>query len=809
MAAMRLFWILAVLIFSNVSWGAQPDSTPELLGWIKKNISIKEASTWSKWNTGEEESKALVPLMMEEEIAYEVQTNLVNRWEETWKTKKLSEFQDLLAKNAKIHSWVDTAKTKNEGLYEKHTWKVGSSSAGTEALEKYFSKLSKIEDVQLNFIAMDPVSAKTFSTDKAKVNSAVLKVRFDIRGLNLAGARRNDRGFFSTEVVNVEGAWKIAKLKLVEGESVIAKTSFFTDTTKEARLDQLPIYTRNEAIRRGGFAISVVDYNNDGQLDLFVGNEGPSEIYNGKSDGTFEKNKSAKISVEKSVKTAIFSDLDNDGFQDLIMAKFNPSKDQAVSIYKNKKGQFSKESYSPENNTPDYAMPAAAGDFNSDGFLDLYVGYPGVKDFTHYNDNQPKARSPHGLYLNDGKGKLAGIKIPAFVTEKGNARQSLTYPHSAVAIDYNQDGHQDIIIMDDRGGISPVFKNLGNGTFQDVSERIGISNAGYGMGTALADFDNDGLMDVVMTNVDFDVSLRMGHAIKSRYSKNHYNQVMKFTRGLELFRNLGNGKFKSVTDTAKLDWIGLGAGGAEFLDYDNDGWQDLYVVNGLWSGSLPKEDLSSYFIRSVVSRLNYSRPTLDFTQSAFWRLLSGLRTGVERSDLKGSVSMAGHQRNRLFRNNQNGTFTEVGYLAGVDSLADGYVVAKADLNKDGKMDLILRNADPGTKEYMFPAVQTFINHTPTNSQSVTVHLEGTQSNRDGIGAKVTAVVGKTKYTHELSANNGSAQSEKAFHIGLGGAEKIDRMTVSWPSGKKTVLENIKPGQILVKEGEMQYSFLAD
>ena len=155
--------------------------------------------------------------------------------------------------------------------------------------------------------------------------------------------------------------------------------------------------------------------------------------------------------------------------------------------------------------------------------------------------------------------------------------------------------------------------------------------------------------------------------------------------------------------------------------------------------------------------------------------------------------MAGQQRNCLFRNNGNGTFTEVGFLEGVDSIADGYVVSTADLNKDGKMDLILRNGDPGIDKNRFPAVQVFLNQRKIQNKSVTVALTGVRSNKDGFGSILRAKIANQTLVRHLIANNGAVQSEALVHFGLGSNDKIDELTIEWPSGIIQKVKNIKAG----------------
>lgn len=167
---------------------------------------------------------------------------------------------------------------------------------------------------------------------------------------------------------------------------------------------------------------------------------------------------------------------------------------------------------------------------------------------------------------------------------------------------------------------------------------------------------------------------------------------------------------------------------------------------------------------------------------------------------KSRPHLAGFQRNRLFRNKGDGTFLEVGYLENIDSIADGYIMAKADIDNDGKMDIVLRNGDPGTSEVNFPAVQVFKNESQEGNDSIRLKLLADISESDAVGATVTVTAGNMTQYQQLIANNGAAQSEEILQFGIGHNKVASKVVITWPVSKKvTTLYNVKPGLHVIKE----------
>ncbi len=702
--------------------------------------------------------------------------------------------------------------------FEQAAWPKPAGGAVPDALAAYLAQFSTIEDVQFDTWSLNG-QQRDAKSDFAR---ATLDVGFDVRGIDAQGWRRNDRGRMQVVVEKTASKWSLVRAEVTQGETVRAATPAFTDVTAATGLDKVPTYQRIEAIRRGGYSIAAADYDKDGHTDLYVGAWGAGTLLKGDGSGSWTPVENAGLKGETLVKTSLFADLDNDGWEDLFLVRFTPDDSKDLVYYKNNQGTFADAGEVFTGRVPTgYAMPAAMADFNKDGFLDVYVGYPGAKDFTVL-ESIKQDRAVQGMLLNDGKG---GFSDRTSATFSGTQPDTL-FAHSAMAVDYDGDLDSDLVVIDDRGGLSPVYQNRGDGTFVQVAKEIGVGNEGFGMGIANGDIDGDGDDDFVMTNVDFVATHRFVDSCATNW---HVNLPRPLQRGLRAFENVGGGVFREITDTAGLAWAGEGLGGAEFFDYDNDGHLDLYVSTGLWSGTTPDQDLSSLFTRAYMERTAWGEAAALLTyqpekdralkswyreqteapahrmegQSTFMKVLQTYQGDLEDVSTTGGTerpSMAGFERNRLFRNDGTGHFVEVGYLAGVDSLADGYVAARVDYDRDGRMDLVLRNADPGTLEHTFAPVQVFHNQTP-NANSLVLDLEGSASNRDGVGAWVTVTAGGQTMTSQLLANNGTSQSEKVVHVGLGDAKVAASVLVRWPSGTTQELRDVPAGRLVVREAE--------
>jgi hypothetical protein len=271
------------------------------------------------------------------------------------------------------------------------------------------------------------------------------------------------------------------------------------------------------------------------------------------------------------------------------------------------------------------------------------------------------------------------------------------------------------------------------------------------MNAEWGDFDNDGLLDIYVTNITDDY-MREGNF---------------------LWHNDGNLKFTDVareTGTSDTGW----GWGAKFFDYDNDGWLDLYVMNGWVSAG------KDSYVPDIFAMI--TRPGIDFADARNWPPM-------------GNKSLSGYQKKRLFHNERGQIFKDEAAKYGLDSVRDGRGVAIADFDNDGRLDIFAANAN--AEPYLYHNVM------PAGPHWAQFLLKGTQSNRDAVGAQVRlTAAGKTYLRFVDGGNSFAGQSMRRVHFGLGPADKIERLEVRWPSSGKETFANVAVDRLnLIEEGK--------
>ncbi len=480
------------------------------------------------------------------------------------------------------------------------------------------------------------------------------------------------------------------------------------------------------------------DFDGDGWVDLYVTRIDQTDIlYRNTGDGKFQDVTSWAFGTQhlQNVQTngPAWGDIDNDGDLDLYVTSIDSTR---YHLFVNDgQGQFSEQAIARGADLSSvldhYGYSSTFGDYDRDGFLDLYVtewgqidtGSPAVRSHARLLRNVGRTNPGHFTDVTDAAGVNVDDGI-GFGPQSGQFNGVVLF--SPRFSDMDGDGNVDLAIAGDFG-TSRLFWNNGDGTFRDGTEAANVGTDENGMGSAVGDYDGDGDLDWFVTSI---------YEPSGQIPEN----ANWGTTGNRLFRNNGDRTFADATDTAGVRDGGWGWGAA-WLDYDNDGDLDLVMTNGHVKDG-PEED---HFNNDPM---------------------------------------------RLWRNDGQGTFTEVAASEGVDDKGSGKGLLTFDYDRDGDLDIFVVNN----------AGQPVLYRNDTDGHYLQVKTDGVLSNADGIGAQliVTPSLGGPSQIREVNAGSHFlGQSEFIAHFGLGDQTQIDLLTIQWPSGTIQSLVNVSSDQLVV------------
>ena len=539
-----------------------------------------------------------------------------------------------------------------------------------------------------------------------------------------------------------------------------------------------------------GGGVSVGDFNNDGLTDIYlVGNMVPNRLYLNRGNFTFED--VTEISNtgggNRWKQGSTVCDINNDGLPDIYVCVSGLSTNHENLLFVNqgvnKEGipVFREEAKKYGINDPGMSTQATFFDYDNDGDMDLYVANYPITNFkaTPYVYKQMMRNvkwidSGH-LYRNNGDGTFTDV-----TKESGLLAFGLTL--SATAGDFNQDGFKDLYISNDFTCPDYFYFNNGDGTFSDKAGEVLGQTSFYGMGVDVADYNNDGLLDVMQIDMapednkrakmnmssmlpeDFEDMVKEGFHNQYRYSTLNLNRGI-FRNNLPFFTNAA--WLAGVTST---DW----SWSALFTDFDLDGWKDLYITNG------SRRDMNNADYFNKIRKSDY------FSKGSNKSELLDLAKNMPSKPLS----------NYIFRNNGDLTFSRYNKQWNITEPSFSNGVAYADLDNDGDLDLIVNNIDQEAFIYKNNACET------KSGNYLKIKFDGTSKNKMGIGSIVTIWHNGHMQMEELTLTRGYLSSmEPILYFGVAKDQLIDSLKVQWSNDKAQVLTNINANQCLTLHAE--------
>jgi len=666
------------------------------------------------------------------------------------------------------------------------------------AWKSYLSSFSEIRTAEfqitrLNIPAQTPKALET-------------EIRFAFVGINSNRSPIERIGTWNVKwTQGSAGAWLATHWNFLTETSASAPAPFFADVTSyslghiDSYRDQLlsgvdhwrtVLDSASGIDVYGNNGVAAGDFDNDGFDDLYICQPAglPNRLYRNRGDGTFEDvTEKSGLGILDATACAIFADFENKGLQDLLVVCAS-----GPLLFLNQgDGKFAlkPDAFQFANPPQGTFTHAAVADYDHDGRLDiyfcLYSYYLGLDQY-HYPSPYFDARNgpPNFLLHNEG-----GAKFVDRTEAAGLNVENDRFSFACAWGDANSNGLPDIYVANDFGR-SNLYHNRGNGTFEAISESAGVNIPGAGMSACWADFDNSGPQDVYVSNMWSAAGQRVSgqDVFHPEDSPETLALYRRHARGNSLYKNLGNLKFKNVSSESGSEF-GRWAWSSDSWDFDHDGYPDLYVANGYVSGA-DTHDLASFFWRHVVGASPpNSSPSPAYERG--WNVINEL--------IRSDVSWSGCERNVCYLNNHDGTFSEVSGVVGLDFPDDSRTFVLADLDGDGRLEIVLKNRTA-------PQLRVLRNAMPNLGHSVSFRLQGIKSNRDAIGARVTVETDALRQTKYLQAGSGFlAQHSKELFFGIGNAAEIRRVSIRWPGGGIQTLEHLPINhRIEVREGVPGY-----
>ena len=586
---------------------------------------------------------------------------------------------------------------------------------------------------------------------------------------------------FSCSSENSTNSSAVSSQKL-EGEKLVGFENIASSQSNITFINQLDINTVKSPMEYinsyNGGGVTVADFNNDGLDDIyFTGNLVDNKLYLNKGDFKFEDiTEKAGVACKGAWSTgATVGDVNNDGWLDIYVGQSYYDKDEDkrrnVLFMNNGDLTFTNKAKEYGIDIPHYTIQSAFLDADRDGDLDLYVGNTplqrtGQERGTHQKFfKNPVMEFSDQYFENNGNGKFINKTKEAGFLNYG-------WMLGVSVADYNEDGWQDIYVAVDHSEPDLLMINNKNGTFTNQIDSKMKHISSSSMGTDAVDINNDGYQDLIsldMLSVDnYNEKTQMGSMNPEEFWKRvDFGYHYQYMRNM-LQLNVGDGNFSEIGQMAKLhrtdwSWAVLGA------DFDNNGWNDLYITNGYYRGVMDK-DMSKKFTQYMNKFANDRQMQIN-TINAYPKQLKPQKS-----------------KNALYTNNGDLSFELRQDLEGVSHYGFSSGATYADLDNDGDLDLVVNNIDEQAS-----IIKNLQSDNSSNSY-LTVDFES-KKHVPITGSKVRLEIGEDIFLKEFTFSRGYQSSVPDYlHFGLGGYKNIDKLMITWFDGKTQTLSNVKTNQ---------------
>ena len=540
-----------------------------------------------------------------------------------------------------------------------------------------------------------------------------------------------------------------------------------TETAKSVGIDfvhQSPTLDRRldhimPQVASMGAGVSIVDYDRDGWSDIYVTNSGEGSknaLYRNQTDGSF-KDVAPELGIADLNQPgtgvsmgAVWGDYDNDGYEDLFVYKWGRPE-----LFHNDAAKgFTRATDKAKLPSWVNANTAIWFDYDRDGRLDLFLGGYYPEDVNLWQLKSTKMMPESFEYARNGGRKYLFRNLGDGSFEEVSAKVGIDtrrWALAAVAADLRGTGYPDLFIANDYG-ISELYFNDGGKHFREVGKPTGVGFAPKsGMNASLADILNQGKYSIYVSNISEEGVLIQG------------NNLWVPREG-----TAGDGlKYDNLAREMDVE-MGGWSFGAQFGDLNNDGTLDLYLVNGYISAN---RNTNYWYDFSKIAGGN----STIISDAAQWPSMDGR-------------SLSGYQQKRVWLNDGVGKFVNVAQAVGASDVHDGRAVAMADLWNRGVLDVVVANQKGPLLVYK--------NMVAPENKWIAFELEGSASNRSAIGTEVRVFFGGHQQVQQVSGGSGfCSQNQRRLHFGLGKNSVPEKVEIRWPSGKTQLLEKPSPGQV--------------